>query len=121
MTESSSRRDPEMVDDQATQVRLSYRLPDRNPAGDDGWALADSGWVQEGLEAPSYRRYLRHAHAGPIEEGTEWQEFINCGCASPMDVVLRVESVFDGTAIGDSTAFEIVHRSTVVDREAPTP
>jgi len=62
------------------------------------------------MSDPTYLRYLRYAHAGPVAVGDEWTEFVNCGCASPEDVVLRVEAVDGGTAIGADTTIDVVAR-----------
>jgi hypothetical protein len=56
----------------------------------------------------THRRYLRWAHAGPVAAGDEWEEFVNCGCASPENVILRVEDVQGGTAVGSETTLEVV-------------
>jgi hypothetical protein len=66
------------------------------------------------MAEPTYRRYLRWAHAGPVAVGEEWEEFVNCGCAAPEDVVLRVEAVDGGTAIGSETTIDVVPRKDVV-------
>jgi hypothetical protein len=102
------------VADQATRVVVSFRSPDADPDGADWW-VADSDWVREQMGERSYRRYLRWAHAGPVAVGAEWDEFVNCGCASPEDVVLRVERVEGGTAIGAETDLVVVSRKDVVD------
>ena len=110
------RPDPATVTDQAGRVLLSYRAPEIGlEGGGDGWVLADSGWIREGMNEPSYLRYLRYAHAGPVAVGDEFDEFVNCGCASPMDVVLRVERVEGGTAIGADTDLEVVPRRDLID------
>lgn len=109
------RPDPGAVDDAADRVVFSYRTPGTDLEGDDGWILADSGWIREGMNEPSYLRYLRYAHAGPVSVGEEFDEFVNCGCASPTDVVLRVERVDGGTAIGADTDLEVVPRPDVLD------
>jgi hypothetical protein len=108
------RPDPAEVPDQATAVLVSYRAPEVGLRGDDGWEFGDSAWIREGMNEPSYLRYLRYAHAGPVAVGDEWDEFVNCGCASPMDVVLRVERVEGGSAIGLDTDLEVVPRKDLV-------
>jgi hypothetical protein len=111
----TSNTDLDEVADPATTVRLSYRVPGAAPDGDDGWELADSEWIRNGMAEPSYRRYLRYAHAGPVAVDDEFEEFVNCGCASPEDVVLRVEAVEGGSAIGRETTIEVVHRRDVLE------
>jgi len=104
----------------ADRVVLSYRAPDvgERASEDSEWILQDSGWILEGLREDAYVRYIRVAHAGPVAAGEEWTEFVNCGCASPMDVILRVETVEGGDAIGDETAIEFVPRRDVLAGEA---
>lgn len=63
----------------------------------------------------TYRRYLRWAHAGPVDIGGGWEEFVNCGCANPEDVILRVEQIEGGSAIGSETTVEVVSRRSLVD------
>ncbi|MFB6136980.1 MAG: hypothetical protein ABEJ42_01385 [Halobacteriaceae archaeon] len=111
---------PAEVTDQADRVVLSFRSPEADPDGDDGWWVADSAWLAERLAEPTYRRYLRWAHAGPVSVGEEFPEFVNCGCASPEDVVLRVEAVEGGSAIGDRTAIEVVSRRDHVGADGAT-
>lgn len=115
MNKSMDRADPATVTDQAETVVLSYRAAEQTADSNEGWVIADSPWIQDAITAASYRRYLRHAHAGPVSVGEEWAEFVNCGCASPMDIILRVESVAGGRAIGDRTEFEFSHRSAYVE------
>ncbi|WP_114579102.1 hypothetical protein [Saliphagus sp. LR7] len=107
--------DPATVENQAKQVLVSFRSPETDPEQNDDWWIADSEWLQEGMMEHSYRRYLRWAHAGPIAVGDEWEEFVNCGCASPEDVILRVEDIEGGTAIGSETAIEVVSRKAIVE------
>ncbi len=64
----------------------------------------------------TYRRYLRWAHAGAVVVGDGWEEFVNCGCASPEDVTLRVEDVEGGTAIGSETTIEVVPRKDIIEK-----
>lgn len=109
--------DPSTVSDPADRIVVSFRSPDVDADGDDGWWVADSAWVVEKMAERSYLRYLRWAHAGPVAVGDEWDEFVNCGCASPEDVVLRVEVVEGGTAMGAETHIEVVPRKAVVDGE----
>ena len=107
--------DPSTVDDQADEVLVSFRSPETDPDGSDGWWVADSDWLRENMNERTYRRYLRWAHAGHVSVGDEWDEFVNCGCASPEDVVLRVESVEGGTGIGSETVIDVVPRKDVVE------
>jgi hypothetical protein len=106
--------DPSTVDDQAERVVVSFRAPDTDPDENDSWWVADSEWLSERLRDGTYRRYLRWAHAGPVTVGDEWEEFVNCGCEHPQDVLLRVERIENGTAIGAATTIEIVSRYTFV-------
>jgi len=76
---------------------------------------ADSAWLEENMAEPTYRRYLRWAHAGPVDVGEEWDEFVNCGCTNPEDVVLRVEAVEGGTGIGADTTIDVVPRKKIVE------
>ncbi|WP_135306105.1 hypothetical protein [Haloarcula amylovorans] len=107
--------DPDTVEDQAERVIVSFRSPETDPNQTDDWWIADSEWLQENMMEYTYRRYLRWAHAGPVAVGDEWDEFVNCGCASPEDVILRVEDIESGTAIGSETTIEVVPRKTVVE------
>jgi len=107
--------DPATVADPADRIVVSFRSPEVDADGADGWWVADSDWIVEKMAERSYRRYLRWAHAGPVAVGEEWDEFVNCGCASPEDVVLRVEAVEGGTAMGAETHIEVVPRKAVVD------
>jgi hypothetical protein len=116
---ADGRPDPTAVADAADRILLSYRVPEASLHGDDGWELADSGWIREGMNAPSYLRYLRYAHAGTLSVGDEFEEFVNCGCASPMDVVIRVERIEGGSAMGADTALDVVPRRDVVEGEMP--
>lgn len=112
--------DPATVEDQADRIVVSFRAPETDP-DDESWWIADSEWLTENMNEDTYRRYLRWAHAGPVAVGEEWAEFVNCGCASPEDVVLRVETVECGTAMGAETAIEVVSRRAVVEGETGTP
>ncbi|WP_226013409.1 hypothetical protein [Halomicrobium salinisoli] len=107
--------DPATVEDQAERVLVSFRSPETDPDATDDWWVADSEWLQENMTERTYRRYLRWAHAGPVAVGDEWEEFVNCGCASPEDVILRVEAVEGGTAIGSETTIDVVSRKAVVE------
>jgi hypothetical protein len=107
--------DPSTVADQADRVVVSFRAPETDPDGSDGWWIADSEWLAENMTEYTYRRYLRWAHAGPVSVGDEWEEFVNCGCQSPEDVVLRVEQIDGGTAIGTETTIDVVPRKALVE------
>jgi hypothetical protein len=109
--------DPSTVEDQAERVVVSFRSPETDPDQDDDWWIADSDWLRENMMAHSYRRYLRWAHAGPVTVDEEWEEFVNCGCASPEDVILRVEEVDGGTAIGSETTIDVVPRKAILEDE----
>jgi hypothetical protein len=112
-----NRIDPSTVADQADRLVVSFRAPEADPDENDSWWIADSDWLREGMSDPTYLRYLRYAHAGPVAVGDEWTEFVNCGCASPEDVVLRVEAVDGGTAIGADTTIDVVARKDVVEAD----
>ena len=107
MSEPARRERPSV----ATRVRLSYRSIE----DEDGWALADSDWVREGMQEAGYLRYLKRAHEGPVAVGDEWDEFVNCGCANPTDVIVRVEAVEGGDALGEATAVAIRPRRDLVE------
>lgn len=107
--------DPTTVEDQADRILVSFRSPETDPDENDDWWVADSTWLRENMMEHTYRRYLRWAHAGAVAVGDEWEEFVNCGCASPEDVVLRVEAIEGGTAIGSETTIEVVPRKTIVE------
>ena len=107
--------DPATVEDQADRIVLSFRSPEADPDDDSSWWVADSAWLQENMNDSTYLQYLQRAHAGPVAVGEEWEEFVNCGCASPQDVVLRVEAIEGGSAIGFETAIEFVARKAIVD------
>lgn len=77
--------------DEATEIVVSFAPTDDRTA--------------EALDAASYRSYLRRTRRGDVSVGDEWAEFVNCGCGSTRDVVLRVESVDGGESIGTETAF----------------
>lgn len=72
----------------------------------------DDEWTATALGQPSYRAYLRRTRAGPVSPETEWEEFVSGGCGSTRDVILRVERLVEGEAIGSSTEFDFVPRST---------
>jgi hypothetical protein len=76
-------------------------------ADGDPWSGVDTEWIVDELRGDTYQQYLRRAHGGPVAVGEEWAEFVSCGCATPQDVVLRVERVAGGTALGDATTLEI--------------
>jgi hypothetical protein len=112
---TDDRVDPSTVEDQADRVVVSFRAPEADPDENDSWWIADSAWLRDGMTDPTYLRYLRYAHAGPVAVGDEWAEFVNCGCASPEDVILRVERIDGGTAIGADTTIDVVARKDVVE------
>jgi hypothetical protein len=93
----------------ADRVVFSYRAVESDP-DDQEWILADSGWIADAIDTPSYRRYVRVAHEGPVDVGAEFEEFVSCGCASPQDVILRVEALESGDAIGEATTVEFLTR-----------
>jgi hypothetical protein len=110
--------DPSTVENQADRVCVSFRSPETDPDDTDDWWVADSEWLQENMTEHTYRQYLQRAHAGQVSIGDEWDEFVNCGCASPEDVTLRVEEIDGGTAIGSETVIEVVSRKTIVENES---
>jgi len=99
----------------ASRVLVSFRAPETDPDGGGDWWIADSAWLRENMMEERYRRYLRRAHTGPVAVGDEWEEFVNCGCASPEDVILRVERVEDGAEIGPETTIDVVSRKRVFE------
>lgn len=90
--------------DAADRIVVSYRAP-----GVDAGS-AEGGWIERELDSRHFRRYLRTAHAGPVAVGDEFEEFVSRGCGRPRDVVLRVEAVEGGTALGGPTALSFVPR-----------
>ena len=76
----------------ATRVTLSYA-----PTGEETAAALDSG---------RYQSYLRRAHAGSVNVGDVWDEFVSWGCGTTRDVTLRVESTAGGEVVGEATEFE---------------
>ena len=109
---------PPAADDPADRVVVSFRSPETDPDEDEDWWVADSEWLQENMTDAIYRQYLRRAHVGPVSVGDEWDEFVNCGCASPEDVILRVERVSGGSAIGSETTIEVVSRKAVLQSDS---
>jgi hypothetical protein len=87
--------------DTADRIRLSYRPVDAGSGDEDGVSV-------ESLREETFLTYLRRAHDGPVAAGDEWDEFVNCGCGTTEDVLLRVEGVEDGSTIGESTEIVIV-------------
>jgi hypothetical protein len=92
----------------ADRIRLSYR-PDPSSAAslDEAWNVVDSDWIRERMIEDTYLTYLRRAHGGRVAVGDEWEEFVNCGCADPEDVIVRVEAVEGGTVFDEATTVEI--------------
>jgi hypothetical protein len=84
----------------ADRIHLSYHPVDADPDDEDDFPV-------ESLREETFLTYLRRAHDGAVTVGDEWDEFVNCGCGTTEDVVLRVEAVEDGSAIGESTEIEI--------------
>nr|WP_121820669.1 hypothetical protein [Halostella salina] len=99
----------------ADRIVVSFRPPETDPDADGDWWVADGEWLRENLTERTYRQYLRRAHAGPVSVGDEWDEFVSCGCATPEDVVLRVERVDGGAAIAAETAIEVVPRTAALE------
>ncbi|MFB6224149.1 MAG: hypothetical protein ABEH86_10825 [Haloarcula sp.] len=88
----------------AERIVLSF-TPD-----EDSWSDVDTDWILDELRDDSYQQYLRRVHDGPVSVGEEWTEFVSCGCATPQDVVLRVERVEGGTELGQETALAVSPR-----------
>jgi hypothetical protein len=116
-TDRETATDPSPVEDQADRVLVSFRSAETVPDDTDDWWVADDEWLQENMTERTYRQYLRRAHSGRVAVGAEWDEFVNCGCASPVDVTLRVEQIEGGTAIGPGTTIDVVARKTVVESD----
>lgn len=114
-TGSTTAVDAEESADAADRVVVSFRAPEADPDDGDGWWIADSAWLAENTNDEHYRLYLRRAHEGPVSVGEEWEEFVNCGCASPEDVILRVDEIEGGSEIGPGTAIEVVPRKHPVE------
>lgn len=77
---------------------------------DDPWSTVDTDWLLAELRKASYQKYLRRVHEGAVAVGDEWPEFVSCGCATPQDVVLRVERVEGGTDLADTTTLTVQPR-----------
>ena len=92
----------------ADRIVLSFAP---SAAGGDPWSGVDTEWIADELRTDSYQQYLRRAHGGPVSVGEEWDEFVSCGCATPQDVVVRVERVEGGTALGDATTLTVQPRN----------
>ncbi|MDQ2072847.1 hypothetical protein RBH20_09900 [Haloarcula sp. H-GB4] len=92
----------------ADRVVLSFAP---STADGDPWSGVDTEWIADELRGDTYQQYLRRTHGGPVAVGEEWDEFVSCGCATPQDVVLRVERVEGGTALGDATILGIHPRN----------
>jgi len=92
----------------ADRIVLSFAP---SAADEDPWSGVDTEWIADELHGDTYQQYLRRAHGGPVSVGEEWDEFISCGCSTPQDVLLRVERVEGGTALGDATALIIQPRN----------
>jgi len=86
--------------DTADSIRLSYRPADESDDEADGFSV-------ESLREETFLTYLRRAHDGPVAVGDEWEEFVNCGCGTTEDVVLRVETVEGGSTVDESTEIEV--------------
>lgn len=92
----------------AERVVVSYRAADPDPDADTDSGFADEHLVHDRIRADPFLGYLRRVHAGDVTAGEEWTEFVNCGCGTTTDVVLRVESAEGGTALGATTDVELV-------------
>ncbi|WP_423999551.1 hypothetical protein ACOZ4I_11255 [Haloarcula salina] len=88
--------------------------------GDDPWEHVDTEWLLGELRKDTYETYLKRAHDGRVAVGEEWDEFVNCGCATPQDVLLRVERVEGGDAIGEETTLTIEVREAETARSVPS-
>lgn len=78
----------------ATRAVVSDRAPD---ADEGDWTAPNNDWLRDGIEKPTFRKYQKRVHGEAIAVGDEFGEFVNWGCASPQDVVLRVEEIVEGT------------------------
>jgi len=87
--------------DTADRIRLSYRPVDAGSDDEDEFPV-------ESLREETFLTYLRRAHDGPVAVGDEWAEFVNCGCGTTEDVLLRVEAVEGGSIVDESTEIEIL-------------
>jgi hypothetical protein len=96
----------------ASRVVLSYRAVD---ADEGEWELADSDWIRDRMNVDYYLQYIKRVHGGPVAVGEEFEEFVNCGCASPQDVIVRVEAVEGGEELGADTDLEVVPRRDVLE------
>jgi hypothetical protein len=114
---TADRTDSSTVEDQADRVVVSFRSPETDREDARDWGVADSEWLLEKTMEHTYRQYLRRTHAGQVSIGDEWSEFVNCGCASPEDVILRVDEIDGGTAIGAETTIEVVSRKTAGEND----
>jgi len=111
----------------ADRLVVSYRAADADPAGLDadpdgpdadsdgldadpaeGDGFDERHLVHERIHERPFRAYLVRVHGGPVTEGDEWSEFVNCGCGTTTDVTLRVEAVEGGTRLGEATVVELV-------------
>lgn len=93
----------------ADRVVVSYRANDTDLSDDDG--LAENHLVHDRIQDRPFRAYLRRVHGGEVAVGDEWSEFINTGCGTTTDVVLRVERVAGGTVLDESTEIGLVPAS----------
>jgi hypothetical protein len=119
--ETVNTTDPSTVDNEAERLLVSFRSPETDADDRDDWRFTDTEWLREQMNDDTYRRYLRWAHAGPVAAGDEWTEFVNCGCASPEDVVLRVERVEGGSAVGSGTTLDVVSLASLVEAGVDDP
>ena len=91
----------------AETVVVSYRSEGVDSGADDD-GFAENHIVHERIQERPFRTYLRRVHSGPVTEGDEWSEFVNCGCGTTTDVLLRVEAVDGGDRIDEETAIVLV-------------
>jgi hypothetical protein len=62
--------------------------------------------VEDALRAESFEQFLRRSKEGRVTVGDEWEEIINDGCGRTKDVILYLNAVEGGTAVGSGTGFE---------------
>lgn len=91
----------------ADAIRLSYRAADAETgdAGESG--LAEDHLVHDRIQERPFLSYLRRVHGGEVSVGDEWTEFVNCGCGTTTDVVVRVEAVEGGQVFGEETEIDL--------------
>lgn len=70
-----------------------------------------SDWSADQLRTPWFERYLRKT-LGEIHQDDEFEEFVDIGCCgNSLDIPLRIESIEDGTKVGDATVIDWTTRA----------